>query len=48
MLEARHALEDHEHVKGCASSSEHQKLSQAFKKAAQKYLQLSETWPLRV
>jgi len=43
MLEARQALEDHERVKGYAPSSEHQKLFDVFKKATQKYLQISRT-----
>jgi phage regulator Rha-like protein len=43
MLEARQALEDHEHLKGHASSTEHQRLCDVFRKAALKYLKLSDT-----
>ena len=42
MLEARKALEDHETLKGAASSGDHTKLLQAFTKATSIYLKLSE------
>jgi hypothetical protein len=43
MLEVRKALEDHETLKGVASSCEHMKLTQAFVKASQAYLKLSSS-----
>ena len=46
MLRARQALEDYERINGCAATSEHIKLSLAFRKAAQMYLsKLSRTEP---
>jgi hypothetical protein len=45
MIEVREALEDYEKAKGCAPSSERQRLSQAFRKATQRYLQLSQGDP---
>ena len=41
MLEVRKALEDHETLKGVASSCEHMRLTQAFAKASNAYLKLS-------
>jgi hypothetical protein len=41
MLELRKALEDHEGLKGVASSGEHVRLTEAFDKATRTYLQLS-------
>lgn len=41
MLGARQALENHERVKGFTNSSEHKRLSDVFRKAAQRYLKLS-------
>jgi len=41
MLEARKALEDYETLKGFASSCEHMRLTRAFAKATQVYLELS-------
>ena len=43
MLEIRQDLDDHERVNGYAASSEHQRLFQEFKRATQKYLQLTKT-----
>ena len=43
MLEVRKALEDHEMLKGVASSCEHMKLTQAFVKASLAYLKLSSS-----
>lgn len=43
MLRARQALEDYENANGCATTSEHIRLSLAFKKATQNYLKLSRT-----
>jgi hypothetical protein len=41
MLEARKALENHETLKGVASSSEHAILSRVFAKTTEAYLRLS-------
>ena len=41
MLEARTALENHERLKGVASSCEHMRLSRVFTKATETYLRLS-------
>lgn len=43
MMESRKALDDHEKANGHASSSEHQKLYQKFKRATRIYLQLTKT-----
>jgi len=43
MLRARQALENYENANGCATTSEHIRLSLAFRKAAQVYLTLSRT-----
>jgi len=43
MLEARRALENHERLEGYVSSVEHTRLTQAFTKATQTYLKLSES-----
>lgn len=43
MLRARQALEDYERANGCATTSEHIRLSLAFRKATQMYLKLSRT-----
>jgi hypothetical protein len=45
MLEARKALEAYQNTEGYGPSSEHQRLSGKFNKAAQKYLKLSQTHP---
>lgn len=43
MLRARQALEDYERANGCATTSEHIRLSFAFRRATQMYLKLSRT-----
>lgn len=43
MLEARQALENYENANGRATTSEHMRLSLAFRKATQMYLKLSRT-----
>ena len=43
MLESRRELDDHEKVNGYATTSEHQRLHQEFKKATRKYLQLTKS-----
>ena len=43
MLEARKSLENHETLKGFASTSEHTRLTQVFTKATEAYLELSAT-----
>ena len=41
MMEARQALEEYEAHEGAKSSKVHAKLSEAFRKATEKYLSLS-------
>ena len=41
MLEARTALENHERLKGVASSCEHMRLTRVFTKTTETYLRLS-------
>jgi hypothetical protein len=43
MLEARKPLEDYEKLKGSDSSREHSRLIQAFTKATETYLKLSNS-----